>query len=385
MKVFPQDREYFIGVNPSQNRQVETNKDKYVICQICGRKFARIDSHHLKTHAITKSEYINQFDNTRLTSIEYHNHQSKITINTNTNAIFTKKPKAEKEIRDFIENRGIKCKTDRRILNGKEIDIYIPEKKIGIEYNGNKWHTEWFGKKDRYYHVSKMETCEEQGIKLITIFEDEFILHKEIVLNKICHLLKLGTESKQKVYGRNCIIKIIGRQEAEGFLNKNHIQGFVCSSVYLGAYLKENLVGVMTFIKRQNNEWELTRFASDINCICCGIGGKLFKFFIKHYNFKEIKSFADRRWIIDYENNIYVKLGFSLDSFTKPNYTYYNNAVDRYKRFHKFNFRKERLIKRHAELDTNMPETEMVKKLGFDRIWECGLIKYIYKNKDNSQ
>ena len=79
-------------------------------------------------------------------------------------------------------------------------------------------------------------------------------------------------------------------------MNKFHIQGFVKSTVFIGAFYKEELVGVMSFLNQQDNNWELTRFASNINYICCGVGGKLFSYFLKHYEYNKIKSFADRRW-----------------------------------------------------------------------------------------
>lgn len=30
-----------------------------------------------------------------------------------------------------------------------------------------------------------------------------------------------------------------------------------------------------------------------------------------------------------------------------------------------------------------MTETEMAKELGYDRIWDCGLIKYVYTKTDS--
>ena len=77
-----------------------------------------------------------------------------------------------------------------------------------------------------------------------------------------------------------------------------------------------------------------------------------------------------------------LQLGFKFDDFIKPNYTYYNSNVDRFKRFHKFNFRKAKLLKKYPNLDPRMTETEMAKELGYDRIWDCGLIKYVYTNPD---
>lgn len=135
----------------------------------------------------------------------------------------------------------------------------------------------------------------------------------------------------------------------------------------------------MSFLKQHTNDYELTRFATNINYICCGVGGKIFDYFVKNYNFSQIKSFADRRWTLSEKDNIYTKLGFEFVGFIRPNYTYYNESVDRFKRIHKFNMRKQKLIKLNPNLNERMTETEMVKELGYDRIWDCGLIKYVYK------
>lgn len=59
---------------------------------------------------------------------------------------------------------------DRTILSGKELDIYIPEKKIAIEVNGCYWHS--VNKKDKTYHMSKFLKCMEKGIRLITLWDD---------------------------------------------------------------------------------------------------------------------------------------------------------------------------------------------------------------------
>ena len=376
----PEDRMYFATANPIKNRQMETNPDKYVICKVCGEKFARIDNHHLKKHGLTKHQYIKLYRDTELSSKEYHKHQSELSIQNNMNMTFTRNSKAETVIKDFIESGGLNCVNDRHILNGKEIDIFIPEKKIGIEYNGNKWHTEWFGKKNRHYHLSKLEECNKKGVKLISIFEDEYEFHKEIVLSKIAHILNIKTANLKKIYARKCKVKEIYSYQSEEFLEKHHIQGFAKSTLHIGAFYEDRLVGVMSFSNHPGNNWELTRFASDNNYICCGIGGKLFKYFTRNYEYNEIKSFADRRWTVDEKNNIYTKLGFKFVKFTKPNFSYYNPSIERHKRFHKFTLRKDRILNHHPEINPNMTEVEIAKSLGYDRIWDCGLIKYIYKN-----
>ena len=133
----------------------------------------------------------------------------------------------------------------------------------------------------------------------------------------------------------------------------------------------------MTF-KKTGNNWELNRFASDNNLLCVGVAGKLFSFFVNHYNPNIVKSFADRRWTISSENNLYTKLGFKLEDISKPDYRY----VDRYKRIHKFNFRKQVLHRKYG-FPLTMSEKEMADNLGIYRIWDCGLFKYIWRRNND--
>lgn len=378
----PEEKEYFSLVCETLNRQMSNDENDYVICQICGKKLARINDRHLQQHGITRLEYIEKHSH----SVYSKNHYDKLLSISkkmnlaleNRSDIFTSKP--EREILSFINKTGIECKKNRKILNGKELDIYIPSKSTAIEFNGNKFHTEWFGGKSRQYHLQKTKLCKEKGVKLIHIFEDEFHNSKEIVFNKIAHILGVQ-QDLPKIYGRKCEIKEINRETADLFLTTYHIQGFDPSTVHYGAYHQDKLIAVISFLKSKKDsaDWELTRFASDYNYICCGVGGKLFKHFIREYNPSSVKSFADRRWTIDEENNIYCQLGFKFEGYTPPDYKYYNPAVDKYKRFHKFGFRKKVLLKKYPDLLVpEMTETEMVKALGYDRIWDCGLIKYVW-------
>ena len=291
-------------------------------------------------------------------------------------------------VEDFIEksnelNEITNClkvllpqQRNREILRNREIDIYIPLLKLGIEYNGLHWHSERLGK-GKNYHLDKLNKCNEQGIRLIQIFEDEWINHREICESKLKQICGLNTNPK--IYARKCEIReITNKNEAYEFLDKNHIQGRTGFTIALGTYYNNELVGVMTFKKEKEGYWDLNRFATDINHQCIGIGGKLFKYFIRNYPFIEIKSFADRRWTTDPTNNLYTKLGFAFDSFVPPTYWYYNPKISRIERFHKFGFRKQHLHKQYG-LPLTMTEREMTETLGYTRIWDCGLIKYVYR------
>ena len=186
-----------------------------------------------------------------------------------------------------------------------------------------------------------------------------------------------------KVFARKCVIKEIDKNMSKDFLEKNHIQGFSPSTVYIGGFYQNELISVMTFKKENkeenNRNWELTRFATDINKHCIGIGGKIFSYFIQNYDPDYIKSFADRRWTLDKDNNLYTKLGFKLDNILKPDYRYFCQKEYGFQRVHKFNFRKQTLLKRYSDcgLTEDMTEYEMTQKLGVYRIWDCGLFKYV--------
>lgn len=365
-------------------------------CRKCGREFAaQLQSLTTETF-IEKAKKIhgNKYDYSKT---EYRGYEEKVKIICPIHGEFEQTPdshlqgsgcrqcssrlsKNEDEIYNFIGDLIGKenvLKSVRDILrNHSEIDIFIPSKNIGIEYNGCRWHSEQFGK-GKYYHLNKTDECYKNGIRLIQIFEDEYIDKKELILNKIKHIIKC--DNLQKIGARKCTVSDINYSEAKTFLNENHIQGQSKATVYIGAKYDGKLIGVMTFVRYKDNKWELNRFATDKNYICQGVGGKLFSYFTKKYNPVEIKSFADRRWTTQ-EENLYLKLGFELKNILEPDYRYVIDGS--YKRIHKFNFRKNVLHRKYG-FPLSMTESQMAEKLNAYKIWDCGLLKYVWKNGKN--
>lgn len=277
---------------------------------------------------------------------------------------------SEQEVKDFIKSLNFEIiENDRKLISPLEIDIIIPEKKIAIEYCGLYWHGELKGKNIKY-HLHKLEECNKVGYKLITIFSDEWINKKEIVKQRLKHILGINDN---KIYARKCVISEITTKQTKEFIEKYHIQGYTGSQIKLGAFYDNKLVAVMTFAvgniskgsKNKKHIWELSRFCMDGNVI--GVAGKLLTYFKKHYKWNDIFSYADRRWS---SGNLYEKIGFKLVSKTKPNYWYFKNEI---KRIHRFNFRKN--VIKHLG-NSNQTEWEIMKEQGYDRIWDCGNLKY---------
>lgn len=284
--------------------------------------------------------------------------------------------KPEKKLMDFLLEMGINyLPNDRLFLGGKELDILIPSHNIAIEYNGIYWHSELF--KSNNYHLNKTNICELKGIKLIHIFEDEWLFKEEIVKSRIKNILGL---TENKIFGRNCIIKEVSSKESKEFLEKNHVQGNINSKIKLGLYYKDELVSLMTFgnLRRSlglysfSGGYELFRFCNKLNTNVIGAASKLLKYFINNYNPNEIITYADRRWST---GGLYEKLGFEFIHNSKPNYFYVFNNI----RKNRFGFRKDVLIK--EGYDSNKSEHQIMLERGIYRIYDCGSKKYSLKLK----
>lgn len=254
---------------------------------------------------------------------------------------------------------------DRNVLNGKEIDIYVPSKKIGIEFDGIFWHNE--NNKTNDYHLQKTEECEKRGIRLVHIFEDEWLNKKDIWLSMIDNMFG---KTQHKVFARKCKIKNVDTKTCTDFLNRNHLQGWCPSQIKLGLYYNEELVSVMTFGKSRHFigngkiEYELLRFCNKIHTNVIGGASKLFAHFIQNYKPNSIVSYADRRWSV---GNLYNKLNFKFEHNSKPNYFY----VIGNERKNRFNYRKKILVEKYG-CPVEMSEREFCKQQKWYRIYDCG-------------
>lgn len=276
-------------------------------------------------------------------------------------------------VRSLVGDDNVRS-NDRTLLgNNREIDIYIPSMKIGIEYDGLVWYSEKF-RVGYNSLLDKTSECLSNGILLVHIFEDEWIERNDLVKDKICHMLHMDTD-KIKIGARKCTIGDVDSKTAMGFLEQYHIQGWARSSVYCGAFYNGKLVGVMSFLMEHDGNWNLTRFSTDIAYSIPGLANKLFMYFVRKYNPCEVKTFLDRRWVVS-GVNVYDRMGFRLDKTLPPSY-YYTKGQ---KRYHKFGFRKNILHRKYG-LPLTMTEKEMCLRLGYYRIWDCGLLRYVWRKK----
>ena len=262
---------------------------------------------------------------------------------------------------------------DRKEIK-KEIDVFFPQHNIGVELNGLYWHSEKF--KDKKYHINKTLLANEKNIKLLHFFEDEILYKSEIVSSIIKAKLNLFIE---KIYARNCVIKDVDNKTQRMFLEKNHIQGNVNAKYKYGLYYNNKLVSLMTFgrlrkslgNKNVENEFELLRFCSLQNTIVVGGAGKLLKHFIREIKPKKIITYANLRY---YDGHFYEKLGFKLVGKTEPNYWYFKLNNYTKKRYNRYKFRKDVLVKNG--FDPKKSERQIMFEQNYLRIYDCGNKKY---------
>lgn len=269
------------------------------------------------------------------------------------------------------ENNISYLKNCRSIITPQEIDFYLPDYKIGFELDGLYWHCEQ--QKPNNYHLEKTEKCKEQGVRLIHIFEDEWLKNTEICKSRIKNILGLSDVS---IGARNCIIKQIDKKTYKKFVIENHIQGYVPSLFNYGLYYKNELVSIMSFGKLRKNlgqkdidgKYELLRFCNKLNTNIIGGASRLLKQFIKDNKPNEIISYADRRWS---EGGLYETLGFTFSGISKPNYFYLING----ERKNRFGYRKNILVEKY-NCPKEMSEHEFCLSQNWYRIYDCGTKKY---------
>lgn len=280
--------------------------------------------------------------------------------------------KSEQEVAQYVKSimETSKVKTSvRNIIPPQELDIYIPDKNIAIEFNGLYWHTEQQGK-DKWYHYNKWKSCQDKGIQLITVWEDDWRDRRSVVESMLAH--KLGYSMKEKVYARNTTVREITRTEAEHFLDKYHIQGGVSGTWYYALIDENNTIVAVSVWTHSGKDLLLSRYAT--SCLVVGGFGKLLKKGItlgETTGASSIVTFSDHELS---DGSMYSKIGFKADKDLAPDYKYVVTG----RRIHKFNYRKDR-FKKDPDLlyIPGFTESKLASLNGIPRLYDCGKTRWI--------
>ena len=274
----------------------------------------------------------------------------------------------ELEIKTFLESLEVEfIRNTRSKIGTLELDFYLPDYNLAIEFNGIYWHTS--NVVDKNYHRRKYEACRDNGIRLLMINEDEWVLSTEAWKSRITHLLN---KSPRGLPARKLVMRRIDQKLLNDFCDIHHIQGKPNAVIYgLGAFSGEELVGVMAFNnQRGTGDIELVRFCTD-EYSHAGLFSKMFKHSIMEMKFSSVLSFADLRHS---DGAVYHRNGFTLASEIPPDYRY----VLRDKTYHKSAFTKKRIAQRFGLDMSIMTEKQAMESLDIPRIYDCGKLKFVW-------
>lgn len=275
----------------------------------------------------------------------------------------------EGEIYDFIQSLNIENvkRNSRDIIFPKELDLFLPDYKVAIEYNGLYWHGE--NERDSVYnkkrHIQKTEECNNNKINLIHIFSDEWRDKQEICKSMISHRLGM---TENKIFARKCKVSKVTKQQEKEFFKRNHISGFVPSRECFGLIYDNKIVAAISLRvprqKKYKGMIEIARFSTLINYHISGALSKLMKE-VKAYtvdnNHSGILTYADRRFG---EGKGYLNSGFNLVGNTGVDYWYTDGQI-----------RLNRFSVRAGKIES---EREKATRLGLFKIHGCGSNIYIY-------
>jgi len=313
--------------------------------------------HQIANHLTISYSYLN-------------NLMRKYGMNNDYLSLGTSKSYKEQEVVDFISSLGVSIKRgDRTILNGKEIDILIESHKLGIEFDGIRYHSVYTGNKDKTYHVDKTDLAEQNGYQLLHIFENEWddVTKREIWKSIIKSRLGL---SDKKIPARKCVVREISSIDAREFFDANHLSGFVGASNHIGLFFNGELVSAISFGQSRfdKSETELYRFASTVNTQVVGGLSKL----LKHIPSENLISFADRR--ISGVDSVYSK--FFKNRKTLPP-AWWGFKVGTTDLRHRLSYTKQRFADMiDDKYDNNLSSLDNMFNNGYDVIYDCGNYKF---------
>lgn len=286
----------------------------------------------------------------------------------------TFKSAAEYEIIDFLKSHGVQNIEHSWHGLGFELDIYLPDYRLAIEYNGIYWHSS--GSKDTderksKSHLEKTTKCEKNGITLLHVLDAEWNDPVQCEIWKSTILHKMG-KSARRIYARKCGVVIVPHKTATAFFQNNHLQGSAASMLNIGLMHCGELVSVASFSKarfsKDKTDFEIIRFASLTNTAVVGGFQKIIAEFERTHTGSLI-SYANRRWS---QGNVYNKSGFVAESVSGPCYYY----TDCKKLWHRSIFQKHKLADKLEQYDANKTEVENMYENKYRRIWDCGHIKF---------
>ncbi len=240
--------------------------------------------------------------------------------------------KFEQRLRVYFVDRGFSVPSPKLPISGHGIDLYFEDFGIGFEVNGGYSHCSplepvflskngLIDPKPRLYHFNKTSEALLNNIRLYHLWEDH--LSFELAASIISSKLRILNVS---YYARSLKIKAPSVQEQISFYSRNHVQGYVRSSVSYGLFYGDFCIQMISFVL-SGTLATLVRNATSLNTQVIGGFTRLFHRSIKELRSKGIKqivTYVNRDLTPKYEDSAYFRHGFQLVKLCYPTLSYYS-------------------------------------------------------------
>lgn len=286
---------------------------------------------------------------------------------------FGKISKPEFEIVEYIKSLGISedkilmSFSPEFMIGKQQLDIYIPDYKFAIEFNGSRWHSENWGKPNSY-HYDKWKMCYDAGVKLLTIWDFNWCnpIKSRIYKSKISHMLGLDT----RIYARKTRLSEVEKEVAIEFVRKNHIEGFSVpyrNSKYIGLYFGDQLVMVAIYgeFYQQTSkrfDWKLQRIVSLNGFTVIGGVSKL-----SNYIRNDIGDFVFQ---ITLDTGGTLLSSFESNSIPTLRYWWVNSRMEVRSR----NSCQTSILKSNSDFLEDDTENSYMIRNGFYKVFDCGIL-----------
>lgn len=275
--------------------------------------------------------------------------------------------KGEDDLYQFIAEiyQGPIIRSDRQVLGGLEIDIWLPEIKLGIEHHG-AWYHSTTNLSSRNYHSLKSTLAYKHGINLLQFVDIDLKERWEVAKSMIRHKLGLS----QRVFARKCDVVKVDSITAKRFFDVNHYHAGVGSDIAFGLLYGDSLLCVLSF-KIRGEVAEISRFATALNYHVSGGFSKLLKHFVRHNSdVRQIFTYVDRSFTTS--DSCYSESGMRFEGITKPGYRYFKNN----RLFSRFKFQKHKLASILPEFDPSKSEFANMFSNGYRILFDSGNLRY---------
>lgn len=358
--------------SPRQMWQIETLNDRNLFIKAC-EKFKADKGRFPTTYELC--EFLDVHPRTLFKHLRKDSLYNYVDVKQN-------RSQYEDEIVRIIQKADptVKIETSVRYIipGGKELDIYLPDKKLAIEFNGTYWHSS--PPKDKNYHQEKSLACIKAGIHLIHIYEYEWKNEskKRLIKQYIESLVK---EHPFRGYARDCEVRKVPLAFEKEFLNSYHLQGYTQSAVAYGLFYNNILLSIMTFGAPRfdkdlaDDSYELIRYCTRPDVTVTGGAERLLHHFISENKVCQILTYSS---LDKFTGNVYRRLGFiPLEpGVTRPGYVWVE--PDTAEVLTRYQTQKGRLVKKGLG-NESQTEDDIMYDLGYLKVYDAGNFKFLLK------